>query len=147
MRVHAAEIASICALVEMHGRRDDVARRLAAQLDDVFAKVGFDRRHARAFEAALSPISSEIMDLPLVTVFAPTLRQISSTILRASSAVRGKMHMPAACSHLLLVVFEIEIEMRERVVLDVRALSRSASNSGRASTAFARLSMKPAAQL
>ena len=32
--------------------------------------------------------------------------------------VAGEMHMPAA-AHLLLVGFQVEIEMRERVVLDV----------------------------
>src|ERR1043165_9759511 len=30
-------------LVDMHRRRDDVARHLVAQLDDVFAEVGLDR--------------------------------------------------------------------------------------------------------
>ena len=35
-------------LGEMHRRRDDVAGRLVAQLDDVFAEIGLDRRDARA---------------------------------------------------------------------------------------------------
>ena len=42
--------ASTWSRVEMHGRRDDVARPLAAQLDDVFAEVGLDRRDAVRLE-------------------------------------------------------------------------------------------------
>ena len=71
----------------MDRRRDDVARRLAAQLDDVLAEVGLDRLDAGRLESSLSPISSAIIDLPLVTLFAPTLRQSSMMISRASSAV------------------------------------------------------------
>ena len=46
MRVDAAEIGLDLVLVQMHGRRDDVARLLAAQLDDVFAEIGLDRADA-----------------------------------------------------------------------------------------------------
>ena len=35
---------------EMHRRRDDVRRHLMAQLDDIFAEIGFDRRDAGRFE-------------------------------------------------------------------------------------------------
>ena len=38
---------------------------------------------------------------------------------RASSAVAGEMHVPARRRDLVLVGFEIEVEMGERVVLDV----------------------------
>ena len=37
-------------LGQMKGRRDDVARRLVAKLDDVFAEIGFDRHDAVGFE-------------------------------------------------------------------------------------------------
>ena len=49
----AAEVLLHLFLVEMHRRRDDVRRRLAAQLDDVFAEVGFDRPHARGLDGGV----------------------------------------------------------------------------------------------
>ena len=67
----------------------------------------------------MRPISSPTIDLPLVTVLAPALRQMSSTIARASSAVTREVHVAAGRRHALLVVLEIEVEVRERVVLDV----------------------------
>ena len=53
MGVDAAEIALDLRLGEMHGGRDDVGRHLVAQLDDVFAEVGFDRRDAVAFKVVV----------------------------------------------------------------------------------------------
>ena len=50
MGVNAPEILLHLRGVEVDGRRDDVARQLAAQLDDVFAEVGLDRRDAVRFE-------------------------------------------------------------------------------------------------
>jgi hypothetical protein len=35
---------------QMHGRCDDVRRFFPAQLDDVFAKVGFNHAHAFGFK-------------------------------------------------------------------------------------------------
>ena len=67
----------------------------------------------------MRPISSAIIDLPLVTVFAPTVRQMSSMMARASSAVAAQCTWPPAAVHLRLVALEIEVEMVERVVLDV----------------------------
>jgi hypothetical protein len=46
MRVHPAEVTLDLLLVEMHGRRDDVAGMFAAKLDDVFAQIGFHRLDA-----------------------------------------------------------------------------------------------------
>ena len=43
---------------------------------------------------SLIPHSSEIIVLPLLTVFAPALRQMSSTIARASSAVSAQCTTP-----------------------------------------------------
>ena len=50
MRVHAAEIRLDLVLGEMHGRRDDVRGQLVAELDQVFAEIGLDRRDAVRFE-------------------------------------------------------------------------------------------------
>ena len=45
---------------------------------------------------SLSPISSEIMLLPLVAVLAPSRRQMSSTMVRASSGVAAQCTWPPA---------------------------------------------------
>ena len=37
-------------LGEMHRRRNDMARRLVAELDDVLAEIGLDRRDAERLE-------------------------------------------------------------------------------------------------
>ena len=52
--VQAAEVGLDLVLGEVDGRRDDVARRLAADLDEVFAEVGLDHLDAVGLEAALS---------------------------------------------------------------------------------------------
>ena len=44
------KLLSTSAPSEMKGGRDDMARRFVAKLDDVFAKIGFDRRDAIGFE-------------------------------------------------------------------------------------------------
>ena len=87
MRVHAAEVGLDLLLGEMHRRHDDVRRQLVADLHQVFAEVGLDRRDAVRSRKSLIAISSPIIDLPLVTSFASALRQMSSTSARASSAV------------------------------------------------------------
>ena len=72
-----------------------------------------------ASSAALRPISSEIIDLPLVTALAPRALQRSRKIRRASAASRAKCTWPPTSVDLALVGLEIEVEMGERVVLDV----------------------------
>ena len=46
--VHAAEILLDLRCVEVHRGRDDVARQLVTELDDVLAEIGLDRRDAVA---------------------------------------------------------------------------------------------------
>ena len=48
--VDAAEIGLDLVLGQMHSGRDDVARQLVAELDDVFAEIGLDRRDAVRLE-------------------------------------------------------------------------------------------------
>ena len=68
---------------------------------------------------SLRPISSEIIDLPLVSARAPWARQIASTASFASSDVRQKCTCPPASVTFCLVGFEIKIEMLQRMFLDV----------------------------
>ena len=65
------------------------------------------------------PSSSLIIDLPLVTVRAFAARQIASTASRASSAVAHQCTLAAGRQHLRLPLLQVEVEMRQRVVLDV----------------------------
>ena len=57
MLVGSAEIRLDLLAIEMHGRRDDMRRRFAAKLNDIFAEVGLDcvdiRRLERGVEADL----------------------------------------------------------------------------------------------
>jgi hypothetical protein len=55
MIMNAAEILLHLLLVEVDGRRDDVARMLAAKLDDVFAEIGLDRLDAVLLEELVQP--------------------------------------------------------------------------------------------
>ena len=67
-------------------------------------------------------ISSPTIDLPLVTVRAPAASQIASTAARASAAVRHQWTWPPRRMTLRFPGLEIEIEMRDDVVLDVAAV-------------------------
>ncbi len=118
-RVHAAEIGLDLVAVEMHGRGNDVGGNLAAQLDDVFAEIGLDRRHAGLFQRGVD------FDLLADHRFAlgdrlgteprANLDDDGARLLRGA----GEMHMPARLRHLALIALEIEIEMRQGMVLDV----------------------------
>ena len=50
MRVRLAEIGLHLVARQMHGGRDDVAGPLVAELDQIFAEIGLDRRDAIGFE-------------------------------------------------------------------------------------------------
>ena len=96
MRVHAAEVGLDLLLREMHRRRDDVARRLVAELDDVFAEIGLDRRDAVRLEVIVDADLLGDHRLALGDESSRSaLRQMSRTIARASSARRGAVHVAA----------------------------------------------------
>ena len=66
-----------------------------SKLDDIFAEVRLDGSMPAVSSASLSPISSEIIDFPLVTLFAPAFSQIS-TMIRPRPPLLGVVHMAAA---------------------------------------------------
>ena len=71
-----------------------------------------------ASRCALSPISSETIDLPLVTRRGVRLAaELEHDVARVRRG-RREVHMPAALVDLPLVGFEIKVEMGERMVLD-----------------------------
>ena len=72
-----------------------------------------------ASRCSLRPISSAIIDLPLVTVRAPALRQIDEDQVARLRGGLGIVDVAAGGMDLVLVGLEIEVEMLEGVVLDV----------------------------
>ena len=72
-----------------------------------------------ASSAALSPISSEIMDLPLVTDLAPASRHSLRIISARLGGIARPMNMASRRDDLPLVFFEIDVEVIEHMVLDI----------------------------
>ena len=80
--------------VQMDGGRDDVAWRFVANLNDIFAKIGLDRLDACGLQRCVKPISSETMDLPLVTDLRACIAAKPKMISRASAASRAQCTWP-----------------------------------------------------
>ncbi len=117
--VHAAEIGLDLVLGEMDGRRDDVARRLVANLDDVFAEIGLDRLDAVLLEVVVE--RDLLRDHRLALGDGPgadPLADVEHDVARLRRGL-GVVHLAAGLADLLLVGLEVEVEMGERVVLDV----------------------------
>ena len=70
----------------------------------------------------MSAISSLTMDLPLVTVFAPRSRRISSTISPRLSGIARPVHLAAARDDAALERLQQGVEMGQRIVADRAAL-------------------------
>ena len=143
MGVDAAEIRLDLVLVQMHRRRDDVARHLAAELDDVFAEVGLDRLDAvlrqMLVQADLLGDHRLALGGGLRADAAADVEDDRSRVLRRL----GPMHLAAGLGDLRLIGFEIEVEMVERVVLDgARLLAQAARTPAAPRPPAARLSMK-----
>jgi hypothetical protein len=71
---------------------------------------------------SLMAISSPIIVLPLVTVRAPEPAADLEDRLRASSASAAPMHLAAILDDLALEALEIEVEIGQRMVLDLARL-------------------------
>ncbi len=90
-----------------------------AQLDDVFAKVGLDRRNAVFFEM--------IVDADLLGDHRFALGDALSAggaadrqyLIARLGGIGGPMHLAAERRHIALEGLEIKIEMRQHVILDV----------------------------
>ena len=119
MRVNAPEIALDLILGQMHGRADDVRGNLATQLDDIFAEIGLDRRDAGLLHGVVERDLLRDHALALGDGLCAALgAYVENDIARLFGRAR-EMHMSARRRHLLLVGLEIEVEMGERMVLDV----------------------------
>ena len=117
--VDAAEVRLDLLLGQVHRRRDDVARRLVAELDDVFAEVGLDRLDAVRLEMLVE--ADLLGDHRLALGHGPRADPAADAEDEVAGVRRrlGVVHLAAGFPHLLLVGLEVEVEMGERVVLDV----------------------------
>ncbi len=95
MRVDAAEVRVDLALGQVHGGRDDMARALAPELDDVFAEIGLDGRYAGLFERAVEVDLLGNHRLALGNGLRLQAAAEPRTMPRASSACRGPMDLAA----------------------------------------------------
>ena len=93
---------------------------------------------------SLRPISSATIDLPLVTVCAPAAGRCEDDVARLGRGL-GAVHLAAGGAHLVLVGLEVEVEMGERVVLDVaRRVAQRLELGQRLDRLRRACSMKPA---
>src|SRR5271167_1179629 len=114
----APEVGLDVGLGDMDGRGDDVRGRLAAQLDDVFAKIRLDRLDPRFFERGVE--ADLLGDHRLALghpLGAPRLAEAEDDLERFSRGA-GVVNIAARLGHLALVGLEIEVEMGEGVILD-----------------------------
>ena len=89
-----------------------------AQLDDVFAEVGFDRLDPRRFERRIETDLLRDHRLALGRALcAEPFAEVDDDLPRRLG-VLGEMDVAAAFRDLALVGFEIEVEMGERMILD-----------------------------
>src|SRR6266446_857853 len=102
----------------MDRRRNQVARRLVTQLDDVFAEIGFDRGDAVLFEILVEP--DLLGDHRLALGDDLGVDRAADLQYRGASFVRRSRPMdPAARGEdIRFVELEIEVEMLEGVILD-----------------------------
>ena len=105
-------------LHQMDRRRDDVARRLVAQLNDVFAEIGLDRGDAVGLQVIIE--GDLLGDHRFALGDDPGIDR-AADLEHRGARLRGiacPMHPAARRGHVLLVKLEIEIEVAQRVVLD-----------------------------
>ena len=105
-------------LDQVHRRRDQMARRLVAQLDDVFAEIGLDRGDAVRFEEVVEP--DLLGDHRLALGNGPGAGRAADLQHRRAGLLGGArpMHLATRGNDVFFVELEVEIEMGESVLLD-----------------------------
>ena len=143
--VDAAEVRLDLRLGQMHRRRDDVARRLVAKLDDVFAEVGLDRLDAVRLEVFVEPDLLGDHRLALGDGARADPPADGEDQVAGVRGGLGVVHLAAGfASTFSSIGLEVEVEMGERVVLDVAgAVAERARTRAGPRPACARFSMKP----
>ena len=117
--VHPPEVLLDLRRGDVHRGRDDVRGHLAAELDDVLAEVGLDRRDAARLEMGVQPDLLGDHRLALGDGAGAGRAADRQDDLPRLFRSAGEMHLAARRQDLRLVFLEVEVEMGERVVLDV----------------------------
>ena len=104
--------------VEMDDRGDDMARPLASELHDIFAEIGLDHLDLRGLEMRVEPDLLAHHRLAFGDELGAGLFAEPEHDGPRIGGGGRVMHFAAALDHLALIGLEIEIEMRQRMVLD-----------------------------
>ena len=119
MRVRAAEVDFHLLLADMHRRGDDMTRHLPAQLDDIFAEIGFNGHHPGRFEMRVEANLLGNHGFALGDRLGASLAANAADDPARFVSVARPMHVAAALQDAGLVFLKVEIKMRERMVLDL----------------------------
>ena len=122
MGVGLAEIGLDLIACQVHGGRDDVARPLVPDLDQVFAEIGLDRLDAVRLEVVVEVDLFRDHRLALGDELRIRLPADGENLRAGLFRVLRPVHVAAGLLHLLLVALEVDVEMVEHVVLDVAGL-------------------------
>ena len=119
--VHAAEIRLPILAVEVEGGGDDVRRVLLAELEDVLAEVGLDRRDAVRFQVGVDPDLLGDHRLALGDGAGAGLAADAQDHRARVLGGRAPMDRAAGALHRRGVALQVVVEVGEGVVLDVAA--------------------------
>ncbi len=103
----------------MERGRDDVAGQFVAKLDDVFAEVGLDRRDAVAFQVV---VDAQLFADHRLALGDGARVGVAADLQHGGARFIGggaPVHLAAGGDHLGLPFLQVEVEIRQRVVLDV----------------------------
>ena len=116
-----AEVPLDLLAVEVEGRRHDVAWRLVAELDDIFAKVGLDRLYAGLLQRGVQRDLLRHHGFALGDGFRARLAAQANDDLARLRRIARPMDMAAGFENAALILFEIDVEMGQHMVLDFGA--------------------------
>ena len=120
--MHAAELGLHVLLVQMHGGRDDMRGRLAAKLNDVFAKVSLNRFDPGPLQRSVkSDLFGHHRFALGDTAGAARFGQINDDAARLLRCARP-MHMAAGLDDFALVGFEINVKVSEHMIAQIARL-------------------------
>ncbi len=119
VRVVAAEVGFDLMLAQVDGRRDDVARRFAADLEQVFAEIAFEDFDPQVFEMAVEADLLGNHRLAFGDLARATLAAEAGDDGASFFAVGRPVHAAAGGFGFGGEGFEVDVEVRERVVADI----------------------------
>ena len=119
IRVRQAELCLPILAVQVKRRGDDMARRLVPQLDDILAQIRLDRLDSGGLQMR---IDAELFrDHGLALGHRPRPGILTNLQHRRPRVIgrAAPMHLPTGRQHVRLERLQIEIEVRQRMILDV----------------------------